>query len=253
MTAQDGFAYAMGTYRDLHSYQSHWYEFGDSETQWRANMQNYHTRRQLESLGWADAAAIEYDINEFGFRSTDFGTPSDLAVFGDSYTFGVGLPNHCLWHNLLAQSRSWRCANFGVAGASARTCYRLARYWLPRLQPKHAIFVMPHCTRLEVATQASDGCMTTPYLVSSTIADDFLKRWWSTDFNSQQERDIVQQALINICHNHGIPVLFFTVEFFEQNFLTYSDRARDLCHGGRAFQQRVADHIKEKVNHGQWH
>lgn len=252
MILQEGFAYAMGTYSDLHSYQSAWYEFGDSESQWQANMQNHHTRRQLESMAWTAADAIQYDINKFGFRSTDLADPVDLAVFGDSYTFGVGLPNDCLWHSQLAQRRSWRCANFGVAGAAARTCYRLARYWLPQIRPKYAIFVMPHNTRLEISTQASDGCMATPYLASMITTDDFLKRWWLTDFNSQQERDITQQALTNVCQDLGIPVLFFAVEVFEKNFWHPSDLARDLQHGGRDFQHRIADYVEEQVNRGQW-
>lgn len=253
MTSRDGFAYAMGTYCDLHSYQSAWYEFGDSESQWRENMKNHHTRHQLESMAWTVPDAIQYDINEFGFRSTDITHPVDLAVFGDSYTFGVGLPDDCLWHSVLARRRSWRRANFGVAGAAARTCYRLARYWLPRVKPKYAIFVMPHNTRLEIATQTNDGCMTTPYLASMVTADDFLKRWWLTDFNSEQERDITEQALTSVCHALDIPVLFFAVEIFEKNFWHTGDLARDLQHGGREFQNRIADYVEEQINHGQWH
>jgi len=249
----DNFAYAMGTYEDLHSYVSPWYEFGDTEQQWQHNLRDPYNKKQLQSLGWNDPNCITYDINEFGFRSTDFSQPINLAVFGDSYTMGVGLPDDCLWHAVISQQQGWQVANFGVAGAASRTCFRLANYWLPKIQPDYAIFVMPHSTRLEVATQASDGCMTTPYLVSQDHRDNFLRRWWSTDYNSELEREITQQALQHICALHDIRCMFFPVEFFEAEFYDHSDVARDLRHGGRVFQQQVANYIQDKIHHGQWY
>lgn len=253
MTPEKKFAYAMGSYENLHSYTSSWYEFGDTQTQWQQNCAIRLNYWRLERQGWLDPECILYDVNEYGFRSTDLTAAMDLAVFGDSYTFGVGLPNHCLWHHILGERNNWRRANFGVAGAAPRTCFRLARYWLPVIQPRFAIFVMPQATRLEVATQIGDGCMTTPYLVSDSIQDGFLQRWWMTDFNSEQERDIIQQALINICRDLDIRFLFFTTEFFEKNFYDVLDTARDLQHGGRRFQQQVADYIQEHLNCEQWH
>ena len=252
MKPSDGFAYAMGTYSDLHSYQSLWYEFGDSERQWRANCDISKNYNQLQRLGWLNQNVISYHINDHGFRESGACDRVDLAVFGDSYTFGVGLPYDCLWHSLIGQHRHWQVANFGVAGAASRTCYRLARHWLPLKKPRYAIFLLPHSTRLEIATESSDGCMTTPYLVSHDTKDDFLRSWWYTDFNAQQERDITQQALSNVCGDLGIPVLFFTMEFFERNFWDREDRARDLKHGGRNFQKYIAQYIEEHVDRGQW-
>lgn len=247
---QDAFAYAMGTYSDLHSYRSFWYEFGDTQQRWQSHCEHRGSRELLERLGWMDPESIVYDINPYGFRSTDLVSDIDLAVFGDSYTFGVGLPQRRLWHSIVGQYMQWRVANFGVAGAAARTCFRLAQYWLPRMRPRHAIFVMPHATRLEVAEQASDGCMTTPYLVSGQYNDEFLRRWWGTDFNSELERQITQRALQNLCQDLTISCDFFLIEVFEQQYLDPTDLARDLQHGGVEFQQRVAQHILQQVEHG---
>ena len=249
----ESWAYAMGTYHDLHSYRSSWYEFGDSQAQWIKNCQDHDNRIRLATNGWLDENCITYDINAWGFRSTDLTQPVDLAVFGDSYTMGVGLPESCLWHRSIGQQQQWRVANFGVAGAASRTCWRLAHYWLPRLRPRRAIFIMPHSTRLEVATEATDGCMTTPYVVAKDTNDEFLKRWWLTDFNAQQERQITEMALKHLCHGLDIQTMFFAIEFFEQTFQDYNDLARDLSHAGKMFQRRIAEYISGSINNGQWH
>lgn len=253
MMPKDAFAYAMGTYSDLHSYRSFWYAFGDTQQQWQSHCEHQKSRELLERLGWMDPESIVYDINPYGFRSTDLIADIDLAVFGDSYTFGVGLPQQRLWHSIVGQHMQFHVANFGVAGAAARTCFRLAQYWLPRMRPRHAIFVMPHSTRLEVAEQASDGFMTTPYLVSGHYHDEFLRKWWSTDFNADLEGQIIQRALQNLCQDLGVRCRFFNIESFEQLYLDPHDRARDLRHGGVAFQHKVAQHIVQDIESGQWH
>ena len=108
----------------------------------------------MDDLNYADKwkhPPFDYKMNYLGFRMEEVPKEVDIAVFGCSFTFGLGLPTEMLWHNLLAKELNMSCANFGVAGASAKTIIEIFLIVSKHIKIKKAIFLLPTFTRMQIA------------------------------------------------------------------------------------------------------
>lgn len=91
---------------------------------------------------------FNYFYNRYGFRETDIVPESiDIGSFGCSFTAGLGLPEHMLWHKLLSPNSY----NFGVSGASSKTVFDLFLIVSKHIKMKSAIFLLPSFNRVQIA------------------------------------------------------------------------------------------------------
>jgi hypothetical protein len=77
---------------------------------------------------------IDYTVNNMGFRSNkEFVLDSDeptVWVFGDSLTFGDGVPDNSAWPEVLNSMIDETVYNFAKAGSGIETALRLLENWL---------------------------------------------------------------------------------------------------------------------------
>lgn len=91
---------------------------------------------------------FNYFYNRYGFRDIDVIPESiDIGAFGCSFTAGLGLPEHMLWHKLLGTSSY----NFGVSGASTKSVFDLFLITSKHVKMKNAIFLLPSLNRVQIA------------------------------------------------------------------------------------------------------
>lgn len=100
----------------------------DNIENWKHDDFNY----VLSSLGFRDEEIIETSYNHL-----------DLAVFGCSYTFGVGLPSDNLWHKLLSKSKGLKSYNFGIPGCSIKAACDVFSIVSRHIKIDKAVFLMP--------------------------------------------------------------------------------------------------------------
>lgn len=92
-----------------------------------------------------------YVVNEHCFRFEEIPTETDLAVFGCSFTFGLGLPKEMLWHDILAKELNLSCLNFGMCGASIKSIVDVFCIVSKHIKIKKAIFLLPSIVRTQIA------------------------------------------------------------------------------------------------------
>ena len=92
---------------------------------------------------------FDYKLSELGFRDKnlvdDVDFDIDLAVFGCSYTFGIGLPHHAIWYNQLDSNLT--TYNFGQPGASIKVIADIFHIVSSHMKIKKAVFLLPNYTR----------------------------------------------------------------------------------------------------------
>lgn len=111
----------------------------------------YFTNEEMKYANDWKYKNFKYKINELGFRFVDKLNEVDLAVFGCSFTFGVGLPNDYLWHDILSNKLGKTCLNFGLPGGSATTAIELFLIVSKHIKIKTAIFLLPNYLRIQIA------------------------------------------------------------------------------------------------------
>jgi lysophospholipase L1-like esterase len=84
-------------------------------------------------------------INGFGFRGNETQLePGQIALFGDSFTFGFGSKDDDVWarllqHKLAGKPRPLKVYNLGVPGTDSDFHLDLATRYVPKLKPKYVI------------------------------------------------------------------------------------------------------------------
>lgn len=176
----------------------------------------------LESQGWVNAN-IRYKFNSVGFRSEEFVSNNSIVFLGCSFTIGIGLPKEQIFPELVSSAIGLDCYNLGVGGASADTCFRLAYYWLPRIQPKIVVTMLPSLHRLELYDN-KDFHHHRPTNAKNS-ADCILSKEYC--YLNQQKNTL---AIEQLCSNLGIKFLNYKLE---RDFIQVpNDFARDLSHLG---------------------
>jgi hypothetical protein len=228
----------------------------DTKESFERMIQDPACRNYFEKQGWTDPGAITYKINRHGFRSEEFesGVPCMIAL-GCSFTMGIGLPVDCLWPTLIGQQLKLKVYNLAVGGISADTCFRLARYWIPKLQPQLVCMLSPPTTRIELLMAPGYQPTVEVFLPASESIfiskdfenDTFLKHWWLNDENGQinNEKNMlaVRQLAIN---NHA---KFIGLESGQEMSKSREEigYARDYMHAGPQGQQLVAEKMLKRL------
>ena len=93
-----------------------------------------------------------YSINKYGFRTTDdIPNEIDIAAYGCSFTYGLGLPEHMLYHTVLGKELNKPVMNFGINGASVETITNVFLITSKHINIKHAVFLLPSLDRSQIA------------------------------------------------------------------------------------------------------
>lgn len=90
--------------------------------------------------------SFDYRTNNYNFRSDiDYSidnNPGEIWCFGDSVTYGIGVPNKYTWPMMIQKETGQVTKNFGIPGAGVITANRLMSYWLKNSKYKpDAIFI----------------------------------------------------------------------------------------------------------------
>lgn len=227
-------------YTDLAGQTVLW-DTSDSQKAFQDNLQDPIKRAQLQANGFVDNP-ITYQYNTHGFRNPEFDGNIDIVCFGCSFTMGTGVHVEHTWPAQLAQLTGLRVANLGHAGSSNDTAFRFAKYYLPYLAPKWAVWVQTDRHRLELLDESIP--VTLNILASDTdnpcARDHFIKTWFATDENQQLNLEKNTWAFEHLCKQLNIiPVVL-------PRSTVVSDRqARDLRHPGPRVYEKLAKQVQD--------
>lgn len=197
----------------------------DSQELYKHNLKNH--LQELKQHGWLDQK-INYQFNQQGFRSDEFGGRPGLMFLGCSYTLGVGIHQTQSWPWLVAKARGLQCWNLGIGGGSNDTAMRLATYWVPKLRPQAVIYTETMAQRMEVLHHGEDVCLI-PNIGAcpAAIHKYYFDVWLTDDTNAEINRKKNLWAIKWLCHQSSIPLV--TLSIYQ---MPNQDLGRDLLHPG---------------------
>lgn len=218
----------------------------DTNERFQESMQTPKFKEYIQNLGWDQPEAITYKFNSNAFRSAEFDPAADnLVALGCSFTMGVGLPIQSVWPSLLGHALNLQVCNLGWGGFSADACFRVAEHWIPYLNPKLVVFLVPDRARLEIIVDEKNG--NTFDLMPANFEhhphlNEFIKYWFGQDENSRLNNKKNQLAVEAICYQLGIPILCYEVsqEMIRSTRLSF---ARDLSHAGPGTHKKFTEKI----------
>ena len=223
----------------------------DTEHYFEQVMKDPEHRAYFEALGWHLPGAITYKINSHGFRCDEIDDSKPCMVaLGCSYTAGIGLPIEVIWPTLVGQALNLPVVNLSWGGLSADSCFRLAEYWIPKLQPQLVAMLTPLPARLELCLdeQAVKGFRNVPVDVYTPGHDDikdsyFLKNWFSNQENHRINSIKNKLAVRQLCADLEIPCFILDAETCMGDTREKLGYARDLLHAGIPAHKQIAETI----------
>jgi hypothetical protein len=225
----------------------------DSEDEYEKNLK--YNIESLATNNWLikDArTSITYTFNAEGFRSREINVNNPgIAVFGCSFTTGVGLPLDKVYHYYIGKELNLPVDNFGVRGSSNSTSFRIAQHWLPILQPKIVILQTTFADRFEIINEDSQSIVVSPMCVNlhnRTPYYQLYQQWILNDANGIFDKQKNELAIRYLCHTLNIPIFVVDVsDFTADNVGPKCRLARDLMHPGVQLNQLVGLHLTEKI------
>jgi hypothetical protein len=219
----------------------------DTEESFQKLVQNEEYREYFRSKGWLDPDAIIYRINSQGFRAEEFDPQAHSVVsLGCSYTIGIGLPEHNTWPGLVSNSLGLKNYNLAWGGTSADTCFMLAEYWLPILQPKLVAMAAPPKHRFDLVIEDPHLKHQT-YLPGAEIGQEdpniFVKTWFLHDRNADLNNARNRLAVEGLCARLGIQCLTYNAHDWFAKSREEVEYARDMMHAGPRGHEILAKRI----------
>jgi len=208
---------------------------------------NLETKKDLlEKHGWLEKR-FEYKFNQQGFRSEEFAICKSLLALGCSYTMGVGLPSESTWPDLVSRNLNLKYHNLGVGSCSNDTTFKLAHYYIPKLNPKLVVVVSPEVEHIELIDRTKKEIKRFfPRLIKEKPEDSdtlFYKRWLNDPINSELNREKNQLAVQKICENFKIKCIILNHTELKRDL----DLARDLQHPGIIAQRDLSEKILSQI------
>jgi hypothetical protein len=229
-----------------------WLQPDTEESFKKLNRSSIH-QQYFREKGWDVPGAITYKFNNHGFRCEDFDDKPCLVTLGCSYTLGLGLPQSDIWPTLVGSELILKVVNLAWNGYSADSCFRLAEYWLPKLNPKLVVMFTPPQDRIEVLNE-NDTVVYTPSIfgnVSDVVGDRFLTDWMLFNENGRLNSIKNKLALQKLCYNLNVRCQIYDVFDFVAEPREVVEYARDHMHMGPKGHRILADNIiKDWKNNG---
>jgi hypothetical protein len=223
----------------------------DTEENYQKLLQDPKHQEHFRQHGWDRPGAITYKINSNGFRAEEFDpNVASIVTLGCSYSVGIGLPLESIWPTLVGQELGLTVYNLSWGGASADTCFMLAKYWVPRLLPKLVVMCAPPKHRFDLVTE--DPC--TPFYTvmpgSDSTSDKSVQTWLVNDRNADLNNAKNKLAVQGLCAELGIKCQTYDAHDYFARSREEIGYARDYMHAGpeghKIFAERVMDDWRKK-------
>jgi hypothetical protein len=218
----------------------------DTEENYREHCQRQEYTEYIKSQGWDQPGAITYRINSLGFRGDefDFARPCIVAL-GCSFSVGIGLPEHTVWPWLVGTALNLPVVNLAWGGYSADTCFRLAEYFLPRLNAELCVMMAPPNDRIEMLINPKEFEVFMPQSMSMWFNpnDVYLKHWMTDEENSRLNNLKNILSVEMLCHKHNIKCLTYNASDFFSKSREEVGYARDWMHAGPIGHQLATEKI----------
>jgi hypothetical protein len=215
----------------------------DSEENFHKLMQDPQHQRYFAEKGWDQPRAITYQINSHGFRCDEFNKDPCIVALGCSYTVGIGLPVQDIWPSVVGKHLALPVVNLAWGGYSADSCFRLAEFWLPRLNPVQVVMLAPTVDRVEVVQSNQQAMTWMATNVPDSAKDHFLTDWMLNSENGRLNRLKNTLALAAFCQELQVPFYSYDVESFMHNSREQLEYARDYMHAGPLGHRILAERI----------
>jgi len=227
----------------------------DEKKYYNENTKDPEFVKYIQEQGWDQPGAITYKINSNGFRCDEFDNVPNIVALGCSFTVGIGLPIQDTWPSRLAKQLGLQVYNLGWGGIGADTCFRLAEYWIPVLNPKLVVMLAPPTARLELAVD-NPRLPFEVFLPSSkssmfSVNDVFLRNWFLMEENAEINSRKNKLAIQALCNNLNIKFLCYDVLkdlSHEREKVKY---ARDCMHAGPRAHEMLVEKITKDLE--SWH
>ena len=212
-------------------------------------MQNSAHREYFQNMSWDKPGAITYNLNSEGFRCDEFDDSPCVVALGCSYTMGIGLPVECLWPSLVGQALNLKVFNLAWGGYSADSCFRLARYWLPKLNAKVVCMLAPPQARIELVL--AEKCQDSNLFKADTFmpqsqskyfnpADVYLNTWFMQEENHLINKEKNIFAVQQMSTNAGAKFCSVDTDTTMTRSREDIGYARDHMHGGPKIHREIA-------------
>lgn len=220
----------------------------DLEKTYDEHLKNPRTRKLLRRQGFT-RDNVTYHINEHGFRSDPFDDQPGFMFLGCSFTVAVGVDQTSMWSRLISDKYGMRMFNMGESGSSGDAAFRLANYWLPRLDVRGIFYLEPNCNRREFV--GKDG----RYWNIERIVPNGAKGWedWlhyasTTEVNKDNALKN-KMALKCLCDTKNIPLYVMDWQHIGRGDV---EPARDLSHPGVGWNIETAQKFESMHENGQF-
>lgn len=231
----------------------------DTEKTYQHHIQ--HKYDLMREYGWIDKK-FTYQFNKHGFRSEEFTGGDSIVFLGASDTLCTGVPLEESWPYIVASNLNLKRYNLGLGGASGSTAFRMAKYWLDKLNPKLVVLMSPMNTRFELADEV-DGQRAyfqlgpSMYEKDSAYWDYFKNKHLKSDFfHFYKVWSVAEDNLLLLqeknelaieCLANKINAKFVLADSVKDCKDIAVDLGRDLLHAGTKTNQLMADIVLSRI------
>jgi hypothetical protein len=221
----------------------------DTEESFKKLIQDPKHREYFAKQGWLEPGVISYRINSEGFRCNEFDSSKPCMIaLGCSFTIGIGLPVDVIWPELVGKELGLEVYNLAWGGNAIDTCFRLARYWIPKLKPTVVALLAPPRSRVEIATVPGiappvEVFMPMSQSILARESAQYLKHWFGNEQNHfiNQEKNML--AIESIAAKNSAKFAAIKVDTEAGCCHDHVGYARDYLHSGPAGHRLLADSI----------
>lgn len=225
----------------LQSSTVHW-QGSDQQHTWERNIKIPANKEYFTEHGWDTLTSITYTYNSHAFRDEEFDNRACHIALGCSFTEGIGLNAKQVWPTKLTRLLNKYVWNLGAGGCALDTCYRLAEYYVPLLQPEVVFLLTPPKCRFELFYNNQVEC----YLPLHN-GNNVLFKTWAIDENNaiiNQQKNIT--AIKYICEKYNSRLI---IKESDSDMID-TELARDLMHHGEPTHDDITNQFLREFNNG---
>jgi len=167
------------------------------------NEESISRQAKLTGITNYEISDVSYTINGAGFRGDwDFSNSADrnIAFFGCSFTFGIGLPVQDLFSTLIGKELGASVLNFGAPGGSFSKAARIYSQVSKYQKLDQVVFVVPHTGRFEVPITHNNAVSMSNMIPNWPFANKDDERMRLKLYEALDDNFLEMETLRNIDH-----------------------------------------------------
>lgn len=208
----------------------------------------------------------EYDLNQYGMRTSFSYDEGHPIALGCSDTFGLGNHEKDIWTTKLSNKLNKKIINLGVCGSGIDTVYRILKSYLENYRPESVFLLIPSPNRFEILYRSmEDGLKHMNILPKNDWLNEEEKRIWESfsetlfiEENMYLNFHKNLDAIRYLCMSQNIPLyeelnpgMYNQDNILEKlpidmNFKNYP--SLDLQHLGPEYQDLITNIFIKKIN-----